>query len=564
MQITATTTTGRGKSGSASRPDLYFLPALLFITVGALLIRLYVGSREFMDFDEWQQVFIASVPRWIDLKYELRNEAHPPVFYILLKALLAFGSGKLWYRCLAIVPGAASVFLVGMIGRKVFRFSSVALLCAGAMALSTAAITISIEVRQYQLATFFILVAFLSFLSILRSQARPRLLYFATFSAASALAVGCHYFAFLFLVPCLLVSLFFEFRSCQSLAVCGRKVTPRRTLGLTLSFTLPLCAFVYFYLKYIQNFNLHGHPGEEFYWRLAVNETWRTFLLRNFQNFMNLFSPVQFQSQLVLLLVLAVLGIGSIFIFLKSRREERTKYRYRAIPAAFVAIIVLELMTLSLAGKYPFGGLVRHQYIAGPFLLLATFSVVDDALSLLISGLRVVLLTVVALLMASHLIVAWPGIIVYPDGPKLYSWAFDHYQSSFPQAQAVYVDHWGVIGYYMNTDNRKRRFVRGITGVAFIDQYRVGRPSGGIDIFYDKSRYNLDLSDPMLYNSFATCLTESGIKELTLFFLTPGDVPIADPNGLRSTIIERAADGGLSATKVVIDHTAVYAGFILK
>jgi hypothetical protein len=523
MQSAATTTISRGRSDSARRPDLYFLPVLLFITAAALLIRLYVGSREFMDFDEWQQVFMASVPRWIDLKYELRNEAHPPVFYILLKALLAFGSGKLWYRCLAIVPGVGSVFLVGMIGRKVFRFSSVALLCAGAMALST-----------------------------------------ATFSADSALAVGCHYFAALFLLPCLLVSLFFECRSCQSPVVCGRKVTPTRTWGLTLSLTLPLCAFVYFYLKYIQNFNLQGHPGEEFYWRLAVNETWRTFLLRNFQNFMNLFSPVQFQSQLVLLLVLAVLGIGSIFVFLKSRREEHTKYRYRAIPAFFVAIIVLELMILSLAGKYPFGGLVRHQYIAGPFLVLATFSVVDDVLSLLTSGFRVVLLTVVALLIASHMIVAWPGIIVYPDGPKLYSWAFDHYQSSFPQAQAVYVDHWGVIGYYMNTDNRKRRFVRGIPGIAFIDQYRMAGPSGGIDIFYDKSRYNLDLSDPMLYTSFATCLTESGIKQLTLFFLTPGDVPIADPNALRNTIIERAADQGLSATRVIIDHTAVYAGFILK
>jgi hypothetical protein len=89
-------------------------------------------------------------------------------------------------------------------------------------------------------------------------------------------------------------------------------------------------------------------------------------------------------------------------------------------------------------------------------------------------------------------------------------------------------------------------------------------PGAGVDIFYDKSRYSLNLSDPMLYTSLATCLTKSGIKELTLFFFTPGDVLIANPNALRSTIIERAADQGLSATRVVVDRTAVYAGFILK
>jgi uncharacterized membrane protein len=564
MQVAASTTFGWGKSDSAPKPDLYFLPVLLFITAAALLIRLYVGSREFMDFDEWQQVFMASVPRWIDLKYELRNEAHPPVFYILLKALLAFGSGKLWYRCLAIVPGAGCVLLVGIIGRKVFRFSSVALLCAGAMALSTAAITISTEVRQYQLAIFFILVAFSSFLNILRSDAHPRLVHFAIFSVASTLALGCHYFAVLFLIPCLLIPVFIEQRTSESQAVFGSKLIQSRTWALAVSLTLPVCAFAYFYLKYIRRFHLQGHPGEEFYWRLAVNETWPTFLLRNFQNFANLFSPVQIQSRLSFLLVLAALGIGSIFVFLKSKGGEHAKYRYRAIPASFVAVIVLELMILSLAQSYPFGGLLRHQYIAGPFLLLATFSVMDDVLSLLTSGVRVALLTVVALLTASHLVVAWPTIMVYPDGPKLYSWAFNHYQSTFRQAQAVYVDHWSVIGYFMNTDNRRRHFVRGIPGIAFIDQYRMEGPGGGVDIFYDKSRYNLNLSDPMLYNSFATCLTKSGIKELTLFFFTSGDVPLTDPNSLRSTIIERADDQGLSATKVVIDHTAVYAGFILK
>ena len=350
MQIASTATAERSKRESPTIPLARFLPVLLSITAAALLIRIYVGSREFMDFDEWQQVFMASAPRWIDLKYELRNEAHPPVFYLLLQALLAFGSGKLWYRCLAIVPGAGSVFLIGMIGRKIFRFSSVALLCAGAMALSTAAITISIEVRQYQLAVFFILVAFFSFLHILPSDARPRFLHFAIYSGASILAVGCHYFAVLFFIPCVLISVFIEWRSAESRAVFGRKLSQSRTWALALALALPFCVFGFFYVKYIRRFNLLGHPGEEFFWRLTVKETWPTFVLRNFQNFTNLFSPVHIQNRVSFLLVLVVVGTGSAFVFLKSRREEHTAYPYRLIPASFAGMIVLEMIVLSLQG----------------------------------------------------------------------------------------------------------------------------------------------------------------------------------------------------------------------
>ena len=123
-------------------------------------------------------------------------------------------------------------------------------------------------------------------------------------------------------------------------------------------------------------------------WRLAVKETWPAFLLRNFQNFTNLFSPVHIQSRLSFLLVLAVVGIGSALVFLKRRGEEHTAYSYRLIPALFAGIIVLEMMILSLAGRYPFGGLTRHQYIAGPFLILAAFSVFDDVLAVVIYRLR--------------------------------------------------------------------------------------------------------------------------------------------------------------------------------
>src|SRR4051812_883413 len=145
-----------------------------------------------MDFDEWQQVFMASAPRWKDLAYELHAEAHPPAFYLLLKGLLALGHGKLLYRCIALVPGVASVFLVGIIARKLLRSSALAVVCAGALALSTAAITISIEVRQYQLTVFLILIAFDAYLAMWADEPAGDGIY-ARYAACSALAILCHY-----------------------------------------------------------------------------------------------------------------------------------------------------------------------------------------------------------------------------------------------------------------------------------------------------------------------------------------------------------------------------------
>ena len=70
---------------------------------------------------------------------------------------------------------------------------------------------------------------------------------------------------------------------------------------------------------------------------------------------------------------------------------------------------------------------------------------------------------------------------------------------------------------------------------------------------------------PSPYRSLARCLRQSGVNELTLFFFSPGDVPLKDdPDTLRRAITRTAAGEGLTATKVVIGTTTIFAGFELK
>jgi hypothetical protein len=147
----------------------------------------------------------------------------------------------------------------------------------------------------------------------------------------------------------------------------------------------------------------------------------------------------------------------------------------------------------------------------------------------------------------------------------LYREEMNAYKSLFPNPEAVYLDHWGVIGYYIHTNHRRRRFVRRIAGDGSVDQYHADGIPKGVEIFYDKGRSTLDMSDPAVYRSFAACLKQSGINELTLFMFHPGYIPFPDaPDLLKQKILKEASAQGLSISKLTVDTTTIFAGFSLK
>jgi hypothetical protein len=525
--------------------------SLISIAAVSLVIRTQIASLEFMDFDEWQQVFMASAPRWKDLAYELNAEAHPPFFYLLLKALLMLGHSKLVYRCIALVPGTGSVVLIGIIARKLLRSSAVALLCAGALAVSTAAITISIEVRQYQLAVFLILVAFDAFLELWTADESLRSRSYVLYGVSSALAVLCHYSTVVFLGACVVLA--------GARRVFDSNWGRQRGWRLAASLASPLALFGYLYITHARRLPVLGYLYD-FYWRQTPGETLTGFLLRNCQNFWNLFALFESGDRAVVLSLAAFFSLSSAVILFRTRRSGDPS----VVPILLAGVMVGELVGLSIARAYPFGGLLRHQYVVGPFLILAVFVVMDRLASLLGRRARFALMASTGLLLIGNLAVRWPTLVVFPNAVA-YSEQFNSYRAAFPDARAVYVDHWGVIGYFIHTDDRPRRFVRRIDDVFAIDQYHIDGPPGGVEIFYDKSRYVLDVRHASLYRSLARCLRQSGVKQLTMFFFSPGDVPFNDAaETLRRIITRTAAEEGLTTTKVVVGTTTIFAGFELE
>jgi hypothetical protein len=221
-------------------------------------------------------------------------------------------------------------------------------------------------------------------------------------------------------------------------------------------------------------------------------------------------------------------------------------------------VIVLGMIAAAILAKYPFGGMLRHQYIAGPFLLLAAFAVLDR-LSAKVP--RAVIPALAVCASVAGFAAQRADLIHYP-GAVIGTEQYQAWRAAFPHAPAVYVDHWGVIAYFIHTSTEPRTFVRHIPDSADIDEYST---PAGVHIFYDKSRDAADLADPALYDSVSSCLRTSGLRAITIFILSPGGQPTDLHHGkLESIITDLAARSGLRLTRFAPGPDYAAAGFTLR
>jgi hypothetical protein len=497
---------------------------LILIAAAGFAIRADVGARTFIDFDEWQHLFMASSPRWADLEFELRTNAHPPLFFFLLGWVERLGQPAL-YRAISIAAGAGSVVMAGLIARRLFESPLVQLACAAAFALSVDAIAISDEIRSYQLAIFLVLVAFHAWLEMRSGSARACI----AFAAASSLALLSHYSAIFFVAACAILTL------------------PRLRIRSAIALAVPLILFA---VEYVVHAGAQGEQGylADFYFGATAGESLPHFLVRNFHHFFNLFSPVALAS--------AAGALAGIVIFCALAAWAA---RGKASPIILAAaLIVLEVVAAAILGKYPFGGMLRHEYIAGPFILLAAFAILDR----LSRNLPQAVIPALALCASVAGFAAGRASLIRFPGAVLQAQQYQAWRAAFPHAAAVYVDHWGVIAWFIHTSTEPRTFVRHIPDAANVDEYRT---PDGIHIFYDKSRDVANLADSRLYASIASCLRASGLSEITIFLMSPGGQPLDLHNGkLESIIAALAEKHNLRLTRFAPGPDYAAAGFTLR
>jgi hypothetical protein len=565
LRVTALNPEYTEHSNAAGQPrPLLFWLFLLFIAIVGLVIRLDVGRRTFISFDEWQHVFMASGARWADLSFELRTNAHPPLFFLLLRGIARLG-GVAHYRAISIGAGVGSIVVVGLVARRLLDSPVMQLACTAAFALSTDAISISVEIRSYQLAVFLALVAFWAWLAMFPgADGKVNTGPCVVFAIFSVLAVSSHYSVVFFLGACLTVPILLASLS-PSLRQCWIARKHRKSAWLFASaMAFPCAVFAIYYIVHVRAQLMQGYDPE-FYRGGIPNEAATSFLLRNSRNFFNLFSPLELNSATAVFVVVALLCFAAIWVVFRLLRTPSADGGTKAAAILFAGVIVLELLAASLAREYPFGGLLRHQYIAGPFLLMAAFVMADTFTSVGSPALRIAMPALLLTGCVANLIIEGPKLVLYP-GQVLLNDEFIAWRAAFPDTHAVYLDHWGVIGHFIHTNDHRRVFVRRLADDALIDQYHIsdGTPEG-TEIFYDKTRDVLDLSDASVYRSFAACLRGAGVGELTLFFFSPGNRPFDRmPDDLKTLIVQKAAEQGLAAINVTVSRTSVFAGFALR
>jgi 4-amino-4-deoxy-L-arabinose transferase-like glycosyltransferase len=515
---------------------LHRLSLAAAVTASALPM-LALSPFERLGYDAYWHVFIAGQEQWRVLWEEVHRNAHPPLFYLALKAAIeAFGASPIVYRLVPMLATVGSAWLVGRIVERITRRLWLPAIAAFAFGASLSAVTIGLDVRAYSLAAMFVLAACLALLDLVdHGFAAPGHCARVTFALGAGLALLTHYVTALFLVGCVAAALApaavdGEYR--RRLLAEGR----RRWAANLLTFAVPFAVLAVEYAVHLGSWGqLHHVPAFLFD---TEREGPLAFVWRNTRALFDLFVPAldhrPFASTLTFpgprlsgaaVGVLAAAALAAVaWLGLRPSGRHRAGSAARRVPPLLLLAMTGLLIALALLGRYPYGGYLRHQFVLFPFAVIVTALVADEvargaarrfgrSLGALAVGLFAL---AVALNTAS-----WTGQFRTVRAPLMQD-QIDRFRGVFPAAEVIYVDQFNLVNLFLHHDELRWRFVRRIPSGAPVDLWRVGGDgtggvSVGFDLCRDQAQWQLDLSQRPTYRRIRRCLDATGAERVTVF-----------------------------------------------
>lgn len=517
---------------------------LIAIALLCLIPRLLLATHQFVEYDGYWHVWIAQQDRWSNFIREYRANAHPPLYFLLLRLSFLLGRTPLAYRSVSLISGTASIYVLGKTALKAMRSPIWAALAALAYGLALPSILISNEVRTYMLSAFLVQVSFYYFLD--RDSTRSRVL----FAVTAVLACLTEYYALIFVGAALLFAL--------ALAV----PVVRRLLVEIATFAAILALPVWEYLSHFGARSVAYDHLPTYYFQPGSGESAVEFLLRNLRNEINWLSPWQIPEGAAFYAAAGIIVIGAIVIVFLVRRVSLP----RNLSALAILLLPLIMMCAIMAGAliraYPFGGFLRQQFILFPFLVVCPFLLMDRLLTGVPRAATLAIAAVVAMA------VTYVGVENYRAWPKdsgmLLSDQIARYNRLFPAPQAIYLDQYNLTTFFIHHDNWKWSFVAPLPGGGSVDVYRLSRDNRSMLLFRDRDLWNLDLRDPQLFSQMATGMRTWHLSSTTIFCLAQ---PVgktrteAQVKAYRGRIAELSAAEGLCVQRLDLDNYDVYAEF---
>ncbi len=194
----------------------------------------------------------------------------------------------------------------------------------------------------------------------------------------------------------------------------------------------------------------------------------------------------------------------------------------------------------ALAGKYPFGGDLRQQFLLFPFLVLCGAIFVER-----IAGKLAGVVPLNGRLLLNGLVmtaIVWVSVVRYEQYPKVSAnvaadrmQVFDRLE---PTPAAVYLDQYNLILFFIYHHTWEWTSLKLDPPIPQVDVYRLRRGADQMLVFRDHTNWNADPDDSAVYGELAECLRADAIimgepPELSVFGArqVPPKPPLSDPTG---------------------------------
>jgi hypothetical protein len=559
-----------GGTGSGSPPGprraLWLAVALSAVPLLAL------APKEFIGFDAFWHVFVARQDTWHAFWDEVHRNAHPPLFYLLLKgAITAFGSSLPAYRAVSVAATLGSAWLVGRIVEETSGRPWLPAIAAFAFGTSLTTVTIGLDVRAYALGTFFMLWATLAFLDLVRrSFGAPGHAARVTFALAASLALLTHYVAALFLAGCCVTA--------ALLAVVDRDYRrgllangARHRLANLLTFGAPLAVLAVEYGLHAGSWSGRIHHVSSFFFDPGREGAFE-FAWRNTREVFRLFAPALHHRPYASTLIVAkpplagwaidllVVSFAAAIAWLACAPPRNREAVRRAPPLLLLAMVGL-LVAAALLGRYPYGGWPRHQYFLFPFVVVALSLLIDRVAPRTgrAAGLAVGLFGLAVLVNTT----SWVSQFRITEG-YLMQTPINRFRELFPSLEIVYVDQFTLIHVFTHYQGRPWR-LHNTSEEPSIDVWRVGGSGPrGFYVCRDRRQWLLDFSRRLSYRNLRGCLDATGARQAAVLRIQQprrtANWPVERTEELAAGEAERY---GLRLGTVVVEGADLYASFAL-
>jgi hypothetical protein len=224
------------------------------------------------------------------------------------------------------------------------------------------------------------------------------------------------------------------------------------------------------------------------------------FLLRNLAATAAILFPAPFSEPLRWVVLLAAF-VALVAWLATSATADATESARRRLPASVLILLLLIGIAGGIFGKYPFGGMMRHQMLLLLFAPLAAWVALDSlgrrhaaswrrlvVPALALAGLAVSgTLTAREIVRAHH--VSWPGV--------------EAFERDFPSASVVHLDQFNLIGFFMEAHGWRWRYL-GRQAPPGVEAYRLTRDGRTLTVIAHRGRWNMDLYEPGVYQDIAS------------------------------------------------------------